>query len=103
MNSTDSDKNCANTRISCALSGIQTLLQTLDPCAASGCGTVSNGNVAHPVDTVSIFTFPNITTATVADDYNCSGTTPAITALYLPIRDCNNLYSGNFYLSGYRL
>ena len=84
MNSTDSDKNCANTRISCALSGIQTMLQTLDPCAASGCGTVSNGNVAHPVDTVSIFTYPNITTATVADDYNCSGTTPAITPYTFP-------------------
>ena len=84
MTSTDTDKNCNDTRINCALSGIQTLLQTLDPCAASGCGTVSNGNVAHPVDTVSIFAFPNITTATVADDYNCSGTTPAITPYTFP-------------------
>ena len=84
MNSTDSDPNCSNTRISCALSGIQTMLKTLDPCAASGCGTVSNGNVAHPVDSVSIFTFPNITTATVADDYNCSGTSPSITPYTFP-------------------
>ena len=84
MNSTDNDPNCANTRISCALGGIQTMLGDLDPCAAAGCGTLSNGNVAHPVDTVSIFTFPNITTATVADDYNCSGTTPTITPYTFP-------------------
>jgi hypothetical protein len=60
------------------------MLLTLNPCAASGCGTVSNGNVAHPVDKVAIFTYPNITTATMADDYNCSGSTPSITPYTFP-------------------
>ena len=84
MTDTDSSSSCNDTRINCALSGIQTMLLTLNPCAASGCGTVSNGNVAHPVDKVSIFTYPNITTATVADDYNCSGATPSITPYTFP-------------------
>jgi Flp pilus assembly protein TadG len=79
MNDTDSDSQCSTTRISCALSGIQTLLQDMAPCSSrlTACGSVTTGtlgagNVSNPVDVVSLFTFPNVTTATVADDYNCS-------------------------------
>lgn len=76
MTDLDADSNCSSTRISCALSGIQVLLNTLSPCKAglSSCGTVTNGNVPNSIDRVGLFVFPPVTTATVADDYTCSGT-----------------------------
>lgn len=85
MNSTDSDSQCSSPRITCALAGVQTLLQNMAPCASSltSCGSVTtsssdgSGNVPNPVDVVALFAFPNITQATVADDYGCSGTNPA--------------------------
>jgi hypothetical protein len=75
MNDTDSDSYCNNTRIACALAGVQILLQGLSPCSPSeaNCGAVTGGNVANSVDRVSILTFPAVTTATAADDYNCGG------------------------------
>jgi Flp pilus assembly protein TadG len=89
MNSTDSDSQCSQTRLNCALSGVQTLLQTLWPCAAqyANCGTVTSGsngsgNVANPLNEVSLFTFPNVEMGTASNDYNCSGTAPAIPSSY---------------------
>jgi hypothetical protein len=86
MNNTDSDSNCHDTRISCALAGVRTLLQGLSPCQAnqSTCGTVTSGNVANSVDRVSLLTFPPVTTATVANDYNCSGASPTIVGYATP-------------------
>lgn len=81
MNSTDSDSSCNSTRVNCALQGVQVLLHNLSPCpsSASACGTVTNSNVANPVDVVSLFTFPPVSSATQAqNDYNCSGTHPTI-------------------------
>lgn len=76
MNTTDSDSNCALARIECALNGVQVLLNTLSPClpSSSSCGTVTSGNVANSVDRVSLLTFPAVTTATAARDYDCTGT-----------------------------
>jgi hypothetical protein len=78
MEDTDNSSSCNNTRISCALSGVRTLLLELSPCASSQstCGTATNGNVANSVDRVSLFAFPNVTQATVVDDSNCSGKNP---------------------------
>ena len=88
MNDTDSGSgsNCNNTRISCALNGVRILLQSLSPCLASQttCGTVTGGNVSNSVDRVSMFVFPPVTTATVADDYNCGSTNPTITSYATP-------------------
>lgn len=80
MNSTDSDSSCDNTRISCALNGVRILLGGLSPCqvTSSSCGSATNGNVANSVDRVSLFTFPPVSTATVADDYNCGHSSPTI-------------------------
>lgn len=78
MNSTDSDANCNTTRISCALSGVQVLLQNLSPCAANltTCGTATNGNVASPVDHVALYTFPGLSSQSQAVyDYDCSNNT----------------------------
>jgi Flp pilus assembly protein TadG len=87
MNDEDSDSQCKTTRIACALSGVQVLLQTLSPCGSglATCGTVTNGNVSKPVDKVSLFTFPAVANAaSAADDYNCSGKAPTITPYSYP-------------------
>jgi Flp pilus assembly protein TadG len=78
MNNTDRSSDCNTTRLSCALSGIRTLLQELSPCASSQstCGTATNGNVPNSVDVVGLFAFPNVTQSTVAYDSNCSGKNP---------------------------
>jgi Putative Flp pilus-assembly TadE/G-like len=75
MGDTDSDSNCNNTRLYCALQGVQVLLQNLSPCGSSltSCGTVTNGNVSKAVDKVSIYTFPGVTSGTLSNDYDCSG------------------------------
>lgn len=80
MGDTDSDSQCDNKRIVCALAGIQVLLNDLSPCASSlsTCGTATNNtsgggaNVSNSVDRVSIFTFPNITVGSASSDY-CGG------------------------------
>jgi len=83
MSDTDSDSQCSSSRMSCALSGIQVLVQTLSPCSPNSttCGTVTagsngSGSVVNSVDRVALFTFPNVTTATAADVYGCNGTKP---------------------------
>ncbi len=79
------DTNCGNTRIACALNGVQVLMGGLSPCSpAAGTCTVTNGVAAGALDQVSIFTFPNVTTGTVANDTNCSGNNPSIVPYELP-------------------
>jgi Flp pilus assembly protein TadG len=79
------DTNCGNTRLNCALNGVQILLSGLSPCSpAAGACTVTNGVATGALDQVSVFTFPPVTTATVADDYNCSGANPTIVPYTLP-------------------
>ena len=81
MNSLDVDSNCLDTRLNCANVGVQTLLHILSPCQNSlaTCGSVTSGNVANPVDLVSLYTFPGFTSTTQASkDYDCSVTAPQI-------------------------
>jgi hypothetical protein len=90
MNDTDSDSQCNNTRLSCALAGIRTLLSTLSPCAAGlkSCGTSSPAetatvgtNVANAVDEVGLMVFPGLaSTAQVPNDWACPAVNPAITS-----------------------
>jgi Flp pilus assembly protein TadG len=70
------DSNCGATQGTCALNGIQILLNSLDPCAASlsSC-TITGTQAANTVDTVSMFTFPNVSIGTASIDSNCT-TTP---------------------------
>ena len=65
MNSTDSDSSCNNTRINCAMSGVQVLLKNLSPCITSLtiCGAATNGNVSNSVDRVSLDGTPAVSTA----------------------------------------
>jgi Flp pilus assembly protein TadG len=75
---TNIDANCNNvTRLQCALNGVQVLLKGLSPCAASGCGgSVSNQNYPNSLDRVSLFSFPNVTTTTAPQDYDCGSSSP---------------------------
>lgn len=103
MNSTDSSSNCHNTRISCALSGVQVLLKSLSPCSQilSSCGTATGGNVANSVDRVSLMTFPPVTTLTVAHDLDCLGTSIA-TAAYINPLPITSTYQVVNFSSDYR-
>jgi Flp pilus assembly protein TadG len=104
MTNQDSDSNCNSSRISCALAGVRTLLGGLSPCLPSqaNCGTVTGGTVANSVDRVSLFTFPAVTTATVANDYNCSGNSPAIVGYTYPALPASATYQIIGFSSDYR-
>jgi hypothetical protein len=58
-----------STEFSCALNGVETLLQDVNPCSG-----VSNCNSSNAVFRVAVFAFPNITTATASDNWTCGGT-----------------------------
>jgi hypothetical protein len=104
MTKTDSDSNCNNSRINCALAGVRVLLQGLSPCPPNqvNCGTVTGGAVANSVDRVSLYTFPPVTTATVADDYNCSGNAPTIVGYTAPTLPASATYQIIGFSSDYR-
>ena len=82
MNTTDSYCTTSNTTSEqCAMNGIQVMLKGINPCYGS---STCNATSANSIFRVSFFTFPNVTTATVAYDY-CSGSgTPASEPYTLP-------------------
>lgn len=85
MSTSDTSCGTGQTRLSCSLSGVQTLLGSLNPCTAAGCGSLTSGNYANSLDRVSLFTFPELSDAAQAtDDTNCSGTRPGITPYTFP-------------------
>ncbi len=76
-NTLDPSCGAGKYKIDCALLGIQTLLggnnnpYGLLPCSAT-CGTVTNGNVADPIDEVGLMVFPGLTNSSQAQyDYDC--------------------------------
>lgn len=79
MSSTDSSCGRRQTRINCALAGVQTLLGELSPCGSSeqSCGIATNGQVPNFVDQVSLFAFPNVSQSTAKYDYNCGSSSPS--------------------------
>ena len=108
------DSNCGGlSRLNCALSGVQVMLQDLSPCAASmtTCTFSSGGVATNPVDQVAIFTFPNVTVGTAANAYNCTGTNPTIPVYsfpsatgktYAPSGSSTATYQVTPFLSNYR-
>jgi hypothetical protein len=73
MNDSDGGGQCSSTRIACARLGLQTLLSDLYPCAL---GQTCTATGSTPVDSVSLFVFPAITTATAYKDYTCPTSNP---------------------------
>lgn len=99
MNTVDS--NCGATRISCALSGVATLLENLSPCSGSSTCAVNNSGVAsNALDQVAIFTFPNINSTTTKYDTDCANSSSISVDPYTfpPINGTS--YSGTTYTSG---
>jgi len=75
------DSNCGGTEIACAMNGVQILLQSLSPCAASlATCTITNGVAASSVDRVALFTFPNVSTSTAVQDVTCTIPVPTPTS-----------------------
>jgi Flp pilus assembly protein TadG len=87
MQTNDNDASCGNTRIHCALQGVQALLTSLSPCTASGSGSNCAGGSAF--DTVSLFTFPNIEADQASNDTTCPSSNPNIPNYYTPVRGAN--------------
>jgi hypothetical protein len=75
---TNNDSSCKSTRITCALSGVRTLLQLLSPCAPG-----STGSGCTKFDTVSLFTYPNVEADTAAKSGTCPGS-PTVMNYSLP-------------------
>ena len=87
MSDSDSSGQCTGTKISCALSGVQSLLEDLYPCDLGQTCSASSG--VTNVDSVSMFVFPAMTTSTEKDDWTCPGsgksmTNPTIVAYTFP-------------------
>ena len=76
------DKHCGKTELSCALSGVQTLLRGLRPCRSKvqSCSPAQ----ADALDAVSVFTFPNIEPDTVVADYDCGAEKPQVMQYIFP-------------------
>jgi hypothetical protein len=86
------DSNCGNvTRLQCALNGVQTLLSGLLPCVASGCGSLSSQSFANSLDRVALFSFPNVLQSTVADQYDCSNSSPTPEMYTFPVPGASTL------------
>jgi hypothetical protein len=88
MASGDSGLQCSGTQISCALQGVQDLLQLMYPCTAGTTCTAQSGNplmVNNPIDDVSLFVFPAVTTATETKDYVCPTSNPTIGPYQFPV------------------
>ena len=62
MQTQDNDVYCGNTRIFCALEGVQDLLKGLSPCSPGS--TAQNCKGAF--DQASLFTYPNVTSNTAS-------------------------------------
>lgn len=81
MGSSDSSCGSGATRISCALQGVETMLNDLAPCTAA---TSKSGVTCTAYDTVSLFTFPNVQANTVSLDTTCASGNPTILPYAVP-------------------
>ena len=108
MNYTDTNCGLSGrnaTRLDCALDGVQTLLKAVAPCSVGSNCTASNANTR-----VSLFTFPNVSTAQAANDYTCGGATPTAVSTSFPTAGVNSYsptnptptYQVTGYLSNYQ-
>jgi hypothetical protein len=80
MNGQDSGAQCSGTQETCALQGIQILLNDLYPCALGD----TCGSSVPAVDSVSLLVFPAVTSTTAKNDYTCPTSNPTIVAYTIP-------------------
>ena len=80
MNDSDNGVQCSGTQITCALLGVQALLNDLYPC---GLGQDCTTSTTY-VDSVSLFVFPAVTGTTASKDSTCPTSNPTIVAYTFP-------------------
>jgi hypothetical protein len=80
MEDADSGNQCNGTQITCALLGVQSLLNDLYPC---GVGQTCASSTTY-VDSVSLFVFPAVTGATATKDSSCPTSNPTIVSYTFP-------------------
>ena len=80
MNDSDGGDQCSGTRNTCALLGVQALLNDLYPC---GLGQTCTSSTTY-VDSVSLFVFPAVTGTTAYKDSTCPTSNPTIVAYTFP-------------------
>jgi Flp pilus assembly protein TadG len=68
-------------QIDCAVSGLATLLETMDPCPLN---TTCSSSGAY-VDDISLFVFPAIKAGNTSDDTSCPTTNPPIVPYAFPV------------------
>jgi Flp pilus assembly protein TadG len=104
MASSDSGLQCSGTQISCALAGVQDLLQDMYPCPLGTTCTAASGQmVQNPVDSVSLFVFPAVTTATQSKDYTCPTSNPTTIPYTVPTLPSTATYQVIPFSSNYRV
>lgn len=69
------DPSCGKTQLECATAGAQQLLLGLSP----------------TMDNVSLFTFPNVTTTSVGNDYDCTSSSPTVGPYTFPSTTATSL------------
>ena len=80
MNTADGGDQCSGTQITCALLGVQALLNDLYPC---GLGQNCTTSTTY-VDSVSLFVFPAVTGTTASKDSTCPTSNPTIVSYTFP-------------------
>jgi Flp pilus assembly protein TadG len=78
MNTNDS--NCGASQLQCASNAVQQLLQGLAP----------------SLDSVSLFTFPNVTSTSVSNDYDCQSSNPTTGPYTFPSTTSKSLSTMNY-------
>jgi Flp pilus assembly protein TadG len=104
MSDADTDCGSGETRLSCALQGVQVLLQNMAPCGASSSTcSISNGVSTNSVDRVALFVFPNVTYSTASYDYDCSSSNPTIPVYSFPTAGASTYNPGTGTSATYQL
>ena len=91
------DANCGSgvTQFGCATTGIQMMLGGANPCASGyATCTTSNANLS-----IALFSFPGITTNTVADDITDCATTPGFMLYSLPPTNATSYSPASYKIS----
>lgn len=100
------DSNCGTvpgvsgtpSRLQCALYGVQILVGNLDPCPSS---YSSCSSTTQTSERVTLWTFPSMTSTTVADDTNCGSSSPTIEPYTFPSATPSATnYTDGTYISG---
>jgi Flp pilus assembly protein TadG len=74
---TDSDVSCGATtsKLTCAKESAQTMLEVIYPCASTTASNCTPGTGGGSLNRIAIFTFPNVSSGSVASEVGCASPT----------------------------